>query len=174
MTDRPTFERKFSMRGAYDLTRPKTSNNYGIHHMEMYFAVVGPKGAISITVSPKWYLPQNAQSSFEMYTKGYPWDPIEELMLPDITDVGIHSEAPLDPESEYDNERNCHLTHSGKCHYDGTSLWGNEGWRLGFLHGGSNWLYRKMEDYYMERFEGGEKVDLTPEPRKHPDEGGEK
>lgn len=162
-----TLERIVNFHGAWDLTRPEPSRNYGIHSMEIRFAVKGQKGAVTMNVTTKWYLPQNISTAYRMYTKGYPFDGPKELMLPDITDIGYHSKQP-----QYSNQEpigNCTLT-DGPCYYDGTSLWGNEAWRLGFLHGGTDWLWPKLEDLYRHHFEGGPEVDLTPVPRKHPDE----
>lgn len=155
--------RRVDFIGAYDLTRPEPTQNYGIHNMEISFAVSGAKGAITITMSTHWYLPQNQQSSFNMLSK-YPFDPLE-LMMPNITDVGYHARAPQ-YENQYKKD-NCELL-DGPCYYDGTSLWGNEAWRLGFLHGGTEWLWTRMEQEYEHRFHDGPMSDLTPIPRKHP------
>lgn len=155
----------FAIYGAYSLrSTPEDSRDFGIRSMHIQFAVIGPKGAVSASIKLPWYLPQDAEGSFEMLSK-YPFG-YKSLTLPEFTDIGRHAE---EPESKYDNCTNgCHLTHSGKCHYDGTSLWGNERWREGFLHGGSEWLLQKLEDYYMQRYEDGPAVDFTPVPRQKP------
>ncbi len=156
--------RRVDFIGAYDFTRPDPSENYGIHNMEIRFAVSGAKGAITITMSTHWYLPQNQQSSFEMLRK-YPFDPLE-LMMPDITDVGYHARTPQ-YEEQTPASGDCHLL-GNPCYYDGSSLWGNEEWRLGFLHGGTDWLWPRMEEEYEHRFHNGPRPNLTPVPRQHP------
>jgi hypothetical protein len=157
--------RRVDFIGAYDLTRPESSRNYGIHNMEIRFAVVGARGAITINMSTNWYLPQNQQSSFNMLSR-YPFDS-NSLMMPNITDVGYHARV-----SQYEGQpemSECHLL-GCPCYYDGSALWGNEEWRLGFLHGGTDWLWPRMEEEYEHRFHDGPLPDLTPIPRKHPDE----
>lgn len=152
--------------GAYDLRRLEPSRNYGIHNMEIQFAVIGAKGAVTITMSTGWYLPRNQRDYVISRSKGYPWD-IEDLARPNIVDVGYHAKAPQ--YEGQDARADCHLL-GGPCYYDGTSLWGNEAWRDGFLHGGTEWLWPKMEEYYWHRFYDDPLPDLTPVPRPHPDE----
>lgn len=153
-------ERKFNLSGAYDERDPP--RNYGIGSMRMEFAVVGPKGAVSVQLSTSWYLPQVQQSTLDMYTKGYPFDACEELMQPKWWDVGYHAK---EPQYEGQSEReDCHLLDC-PCYYDGTSLWGQEAWLPGFLHGGSDWLWERLEEYYYHRYEDGPAPNLTPVPR---------
>jgi len=153
--------------GAYDLTREESGKNYGIPSMDITFVVKGRKGGVSLRIRTKWFLPQNAESSCRMYNKGYPWVAHEELCLPDIVDISQHSKKPLDYEST--PTKDCEIT-GGKCYSDGTGLWGNECWREGFLHGGTKWLWPRLEQLYHHWLEDGDKPDLTPVPRKHPDE----
>lgn len=158
------FIRKVDFVGAYDLTRPDPKENYGIHNMTLIFALCGAKGAVSMTISTGWYLPAQQLSHVEMMTKGYPWDPAE-LARPNITDIGTHSKAPL-YEDQYQRDH-CEYC-GGPAYCDGTSLWGNEAWRDGFLHGGTEWLWPRLEEYYLHQFYDGPQPDLTPIPRKHP------
>jgi hypothetical protein len=153
--------RKVDFIGAYDLS-PK----YGIHNMVIMFVVSGARGAVSITMSTGWYLPAQQLSHVQRHIKGYPWDP-EDLARPNITDVGIHSiKEPYEGAFRRDYCEYC----GGPAYCDGTSLWGNEAWREGFLHGGTDWLWPRLEEYYNHRFNDGPLPDLTPIPRKHPDE----
>jgi len=154
-------ERISRISGAYDLT--SHPRNYGISPMRMYFAVKGPKGGVSVTLSTSWYLPQNQARSFDMYTKGYPFNPLEELMQPKWWDVSQHHKEPM--YEDQTGHADCELV-DGLCFSDGTSLWGQEAWLPGFLHGGSEWLFARLEDYYRNVFEDGPEVDLTPVPRK--------
>ncbi len=162
-----SLERIFSIHGAFNLRRPSPARDYGISPMRMWFAVKGPHGGVSVTLSTAWYLPTEQQSSLEMYTKGYPFCPCEELLQPKWWVVSYHAKAP-----QYEGQSalaECQLT-DGPCYCDGTYLWGQEAWLPGFLHGGTDWLWARLEDYYRFRFEDGPEIDLTPVPRKHPDE----
>lgn len=161
MTD---LKHHFRISGAYDgRSHPR---NYGIGSMGLYFAVSGPKGGVSVYLSTSWYLPQNQQASFDMFTKGYPFDPLKELMQPKWWDVSQHHREPAYASQHM--QANCDLL-DGPCYCDGTSLWGENRWLPGFLHGGSDWLFARLEDYYREVFEGGPPVDLTPVPKTFPD-----
>lgn len=155
------FLRETKFIGAYDW---RGKSNYGIHGMDLFFSVKGPKGAIGITIFTNWMLPAQQASTQAMYSKGYLWEP-GMLCRPRFTDISYHAKEPqYDGQPSHDD---CHLT-DGPCYCDGSSLWGDECWREGFLHGGSDWLFSRMEDEYRHRFENGPPVDLTPIPRPHP------
>ncbi len=153
-----TFERIVDFRGGYDLRSGNPGQNYGIHNMEIMFAVKGPLGAVSITISTGWY-PKNVQEEQgsmlgSSFTRIQPW----------FTDVGSHRKVPK-YKGEYAVEH-CKLT-DGVCYADGTSLWGDEEWKEGFLTGGTDWLWPRMEQLYRHWFEDGECPDLTPDPLTH-------
>lgn len=146
--------------GAYDWRGPP---DYGIHGMDLRFSVKGSKGAITITIFTNWMLPQHQVSAQEIYTRGK----FGHLCRPWFVDIGYHSKEP-----QYEGQEpqdNCEMT-GGLCYSDGSATWGNECWRDGFLHGGSDWLFSRMEDEYRHRFENGPPVDLTPIPRQQPKE----
>ena len=136
--------------------------------MKLWFAVKGPKGGVSVSLSTSWYLPANQQSSYELYSRGYPFDPLEQMIQPQWWGVSQHHK-----EAQYEEQTpttGFELT-EGNCFCDGTSLWGKEAWLPGFLHGGSDWLFARLEDYYREVFENGPPVDLTPRPRQIDENG---
>ena len=152
-------ERGSTIRGSYDGT--SHPRNFGIHGMELVFWVKGSKGAITIRIFTNWWLPHLQDKMLKLATKGYPFDPLVELMGPKIVDISYHAKEP-----QYDEQYsidNCEFT-DGKCYCGGSSLWGDE-WLPGFLHGGSEWLFERMKDEYRHRFEGGPPIDLTPIPR---------
>lgn len=161
-----TLERIVWFKGAYDLRRPKPNKDYGIHGMDIIFAVKGSKGAVALQIFTDWYLPHVAMEVQARKSKGYPYDEAE-LCLPNIVDIGFHSKVPIYGEDR--PMKDCELT-GGDCYYDGSSLQGNEKWREGFLHGGTEWLWPHLEQYYQHIFENGDYPDLIPIPRKHPDE----
>jgi len=150
-------ERGFKLLPSYDgRDHPR---NYGIGAMRMYWWIKGPKGAISITMFTSWFLPHLQLSSFTTYST-YPFGALEHLMQPHLCSIDYHS---FDPSYEGQNKSSCDLIEGG-CYCDGTSLWFGEAWMEGFLHGGSEWLYARMEDLYRNVWEGGPEVDLTPIP----------
>lgn len=149
------FKHEVHFSGAYDLRRQVPSKNYGIHNMELQFWCIGPAGGISLRFYTHWYLP--AQRTHRI---------IEELMKPRGVDLTIHAHAP-----QYEDHppiANCKLT-GGDCYCDGSSLYA-EKWEEGFVAGGTEWLWPKLEEEYRFRFENGPAPDLTPQPRRHPDE----
>ena len=157
-------EHIFRVTGAYDGT--SHPRNYGIGAMRLFFAVKGSKGGVSASLSTSWYLPQNQQSSFNLYSSGYPFDPLEQMMQPQWWDIGQHHKEPQYEDQIPSND--CEVT-GGQCFCDGTSLWGKEEWMLGFLHGGSDWLFARLEEYYLNVFENGPGPNLTPIPRTFPE-----
>lgn len=157
-----SLERKVEFIGGYSW---RGEPDYGIHCMDIFFSVKGALGAITIRIFTNWHLPEHQRQTAEMYTH-YPFEPID-LCRPNIVDVGYHSKTPQ-YEGHSPMRGDCELT-DGPCYSDGTSLWGNECWRDGFLHGGSEWLFARMEDEYRHRFEDGPPVDLTPIPRTKPE-----
>lgn len=150
-------ERHLSVIGAYN---DKVLHRYGQHGMELWFYVKGPKGGISFRVFTSWSVKERRQENFN-YLKIYPFDPLKEFMAPKCISIDIHSKEPLN--SYMAELENCEIT-DGKCFCSGSSLWAKE-WTEGFVHGGSKWLFEKMEDYYRETFENGPRVDLTPKVR---------
>jgi hypothetical protein len=150
--------RELKITGAYSL-RAK----YGQHGMDLCFYVKGEKGGISIRCFTSWCVPENAENNFIIYRQ-YPFGYKTYLMAPQIIDVSYHAKTP-----QYEGQtstKHCNIT-DGDCYCDGSSLWGEE-WLTGFIHGGSDWLFQKMEDYYNNVFENGPPVNLTPEPMKEP------
>lgn len=163
-----TLERIFHIRGAYDLrpTEPHHAN-YGIHNMELHFRVKGPKGGVSCTMNTSWYQQQNQQSSYKMFSKGYPFDPCKEMMQPKMVMLDAHHK-----ESQYEWQSpiaNCDLT-DGECYCDGTNLWFGEAWMEGFLSGGTDWLWPRLEQLYYHWLEDGPRPDLTPNPVIRPED----
>ena len=132
------------------------SERYGVHNMEVEFWVRGPKGAISLRMCTHWFVPSEQQRSFDMYSK-YPWEP-RDLMQPDIVDVSYHAHAPAH-DSDYATADCAYL--GGPCHSDGSALYGNECFREGFLRGGSDWLFARLEEEYAFRLENGPRPNFT-------------
>jgi len=157
-------ERVIKISGAYDGT--SHPRNYGIGSMQIWMYVKGPKGGVSCNFATSWYLPQNQQRCYEMVSKGYPFDVLEEVMQPKGTDISYHSK-----ERVYDWAtpiQNCEIT-DGECHCDGSSLQAQEHWQPIFLHEGSEGVFKRLEQYYCNHFEDGSEVNLVPTPRTFPE-----
>lgn len=148
-------ERKTQFFGAY------VHEKYGQHGMDIFFSIRGPKGAISCRIFTSWCLPQVQQSNFDLFSK-YPYGP-EYLMQPNIVDISYHAHEP-----QYEGECSrdgCSFLDGAPCYSDGSGLYGNECFRLGFLHGGSDWLFDRLEEEYEHRFNDGPPPNFTPVPR---------
>ena len=153
-------ERVIKISGAYDGT--SHPRNYGIGSMQIWMYVKGPKGGVSCNFATSWLLPQNQQSSFKMYTKGYPFDPLQELMQPKGTDISYHSKK---KQHEWQSATDgCEIT-GGKCYCDGSSLSAQEDWLPIFLNEGSEGVFKKLEEYYETCFNNAPYPDMTPQPR---------
>lgn len=158
MTD--VYERRVEVTPGYDLR----SAGYGIASCRIWFYVIGPKGAVQWQIGTDWYPPSAREHLLGM---GWPSEhDLRHAMQPQAWDIGYHSPTP-----RYDDQTpmpgKCHLLGS-ECFYDGSSL-NAESWTEGFIAGGTDWLWPKLEEYYRFTFEGGEHPDLTPTPRLAPE-----
>ena len=144
------------------------SKNYGIASCRVFFYVIGDKGAVQWMIGTDWY-PEAARDHLrKVRTPAFlaQFGDIERVQ-PECWDIGYHSRAPM-YEGQTSMSDECHLL-GGECYYDGSGIWAEE-WREGFLNGGTDWLWPKLEEYYRYIFDGGELPDLTPQVRKHPEE----
>lgn len=129
-------ERITKVRLPFDMRDDNPSKDYGIHGLDIFFILKGPKGAVQYGVTFPVYLPHVEYSRDEIY--GF--------------DVGYHSPNPL-----YDGQcaMNCELLSDGKCYYDGSSLRAIEWTKEIFSITGQppeNILWKKLEEYYYETF----------------------
>ena len=156
MTEKTKLERKFNMTGAY----LDKSGKYGQHNMDMFFTVKGPKGGIEIQLGTCWCLPETQESNLTFY-KDYLFG-ASTLLQPSTSTIFYHHKEP-----QYLGQPcqdNCMIT-EGSCYPDMTLLYFVESWMEGFLHGGSEWLFERMEELYEYTFNDGPKPNLTPIPK---------
>ena len=144
--------RKFWIRPGYDMR--KNTPSYGCHGAEIHFAVVGDKGAISLTIMTDWFPSTIEWRNQLKFKKTAPW----------VTDVSYHSSTQTEYGTHIDS---CKLT-GGECWGDGTSM--NEAWTEGIINGGSDWLWDRLEARYRHQFEGAEWPDLSSSPITKPEE----
>jgi hypothetical protein len=150
-------ERRIEILGGYDLTRPEPQRNYGVCACKIFFYVIGPEGAVQFLLYTDWY-PEASQHRLR--------NAPHILAQPQPLDIGYHSKKPR--YEGQDPRENCSVI-GCTCYYDGSGLYAEE-WVEGFRHGGTEWLWPRLEQYYRHIFEGGALPDLTPIPKKHPNE----
>lgn len=139
------FERRVEVSPGYHLIHPEPSKNYGIGPCRVWFYLIGPKGAVQFQIGTDWY-PKAAREHLSQF----PPRPIWEARQPDGLDLGYHAKEP-----EYAGQiaHDCALL-GGQCYYDGSSL-NADAMVEGFICGGTDWLWPKLEEYYRRVFEGG-------------------
>ena len=142
--------------GAYDFTPNKPGqSNYGIHGVDLTFTVSGPRGTVALTIFTNWYI-----------------DP-DILVRPYFANFSWHHAKEPDDSTLYYHIKDCHHT-GGDCWSTSSGLYARE-FQPGFIHGGTDWLWPKLEqEYYHTFYPEGHKnhqprPDLTPVPRPHPD-----
>lgn len=152
-------KREIKFRPAFDWRHPDPKQNYGIGSLTIWFYVHGPKATVQWHVNTQWYLKANREANGDTFLK-YPFEPNK----PDGWDLGYHADS---PQYEGQGYHKCDCRPSGRCYYDGTSLGAKE-LEEGFLAGGADWVFEKLEKYYDYRFENGPPVDFSPEYQPHP------
>jgi hypothetical protein len=114
-------QKKMRIEPAFDRRDSNPSKNYGIHGMSLYMALVGKKGAVSLTIYLNIQLPHVHK---EMIIKNA-HDPyaLSLMFAPMAVDIGWHSPVPLfDWQKEYPPREGCDLLGGGVCHGDGSTL----------------------------------------------------
>ena len=133
------FERITKVRLPFDMRSDKPGENYGIHGLDVWFILKGPKGAVQFLANFGVYLP-----SVKHVTPG-------EIMG---FDVGYHAPTP-----QYDGQRSCNdtceLVEGGICYYDGSSTLADEWAKQIFSTVGrppDNVVWEMLEHEYHDRF----------------------
>lgn len=141
------FQKITQVRLPFDRRHSDASKNYGIHGLDVWFILRGPKGAVQYAVTFPVYLP-NVEKE---YVNKFPdWNSRKEILG---FDVGYHSETPM-----YKNQSSmkCEHTKTGICYYDGSSLRADDWTQIIFRTTGEapeNVLWKMLENEYKERFE---------------------
>lgn len=139
-------ERIVTMTGAFDKRHSDPKKNYGIHGMEIRFVLKGPAGAVQFVVYTQIHLEHVAKEQWAKRNEPYAF----KMSRPMGVDIGYH--APT-PHYEGQTEMECDLLPGGKCYYDGTSL-GAENFMPTFIAGGSDAVWRMLEEKYHTLFSG--------------------
>jgi len=127
---------------AYD----KRDENYGIAAVEIYFVLKGTKGAVHFSVMTKWFLPHNmkelnANRFFSL--ENFNSDPMG-------MSVGYHS---LKPKFKGQTKKYCSWLKK-KAYCDSSALRAEHWVETYLLPGGSDEIWKQLEEEYKRRFEG--------------------
>lgn len=129
--------------------------------MRMVFYVKGPKGVVQWMVGTEWGIKPvrdhlaNFPSDHRKYQQPSGWDLGYHSLTPQYEDQGIQ-------------DKDCQVL-GAPCYYDGSSLNADD-LIEGFLAGGTDWLWPKLEEYYARVFEGAPYPDFTAHYQPHPDD----
>lgn len=157
----PAFSRSVSFRPSFDFRRGGAANDYGIGSVRITFRLVGEKGAVQWMIGTDWFV-ESARKHLATFPRR-DWD---DGRAPKGWDLGYHSPT---PHYEGQESRECDLLPGGHCYYDGSGL--NADLLIeGFLAGGDDWVWSRLEAYYANTFEGAPWPDFTPIHQTHPDD----
>lgn len=139
------FEKTVTFQPAFDKRDPNSSNNYGIHGVSIRFVLRGKRGATQFLVYTDWHLPHVQR---ELRERRFDFGVMLDEIQPMGADIGYHAYQP-----QYEGQRpmdNCDIL-GCPCYYDGTSLGASE-FVPEFLAGGSDAVWKKLEEVYRGRF----------------------
>jgi len=152
-----SFEHKIEITPGYCWIHEDSSKNYGIGSCRIFFYCLGEKGAVQFVLRTDWF-PEAARQHIAKF-------PPSLEPQPCVWDLGYHSHAPH-YEEQFPTYENCPIL-NGPCYYGGSPLEA-EHWLEGFLNGGTEWLWPKLEEYYLSIFENGPYPDVKPVIRPNP------
>ena len=91
------FRKDVAFSPAYD--RRHWPGNFGIHGVDLWLALIGPKGAVEFRVFTNWFLPQVEEKLAERMRRG---EPIGNPFEPDAAGFWYDARQPLEgwPEPE--------------------------------------------------------------------------
>jgi len=145
------FERKVTFIPSFEKLDPNPSKNYGIGSVRLLFTLKGPLGATQWMIGTDWFC-----ASAREHLRKFPSR--EPKLKPEGWDLGFHGRKPV-----YDGQTvthdHCDLT-EGACYCDGSGL--NADLLIeGFLTGGEGYVWRALEAYYANTFEGADWPDFA-------------
>jgi hypothetical protein len=164
MAQRDQFERSVKVSPSRNWIRPEPARNYGVSNCRVFFNVKGPKGAVTFQIGTMWGCEPVRRHLRQFSRSNTAYDQPD---VPVAWDLGYHSYTPH-YEGQSVTDGDCDVL-GGPCYYDGSTL-NAEKVVEGFLAGGTDWLWPKLEEYYRCVFEGGEYPDFTPQYLPHPDD----
>jgi hypothetical protein len=136
------FKKEIIIRPAYDKRHSDPCKNYGIHACELLFILKGEKATITFLLYTGWHLPNVTQEFLERFD--------HTIYKPTPADIGYHSTVPM-YEGHEPMDKVCEFIGS-PCYTGGSSIDSDEFYDE-LLKKGSKGVWRKMKEYYRERFE---------------------
>ncbi len=153
------YRRRILFQPGFDWRKDNPSRDYGIRSMEIAFFLIGPDGAVDWSFATDWY-PKSARDHLEQFQP-------RNGHKPDGRTLGYHSYKPMyEDQKEKDD---CSLLAGGKCYTD-CSFTNSDLLIEGFLNGGDEWVWNRLEAYYEHVFNGKDWPSFTPIIEPHPDE----
>ena len=131
-------KKEIKFRPAYDKRNKDPKKDCGIHGDELCFYLTGDKGVVQFILYTQWQLPPIDMTGWS-----------KTLLKPIPADLGYHSSKPM-----YEGQTprdDCKLLPGKTCYYDGSSLNAEEPYKV-LVSGGSDGLWKFLEDYYEETF----------------------
>lgn len=138
------FEKIQRVKLPFDMRSNVPNKNYGIHGLDIWYILKGPKGAVQFMFSVNCFLPHVIEENGPNFLQSNMFEGY---------DVGYHSPKPM---FEGHGEMDCDLLDTGKCYYDGSSLQAGEWAKEIFAIRGErpdDEVWRRLEKEYEERFE---------------------
>lgn len=141
--DENGFTRSVWFRPAYN-----KMPTYGIHNMEIQFAIVGPTGAVSFTVHNTGWYTESARAHLKRCHESMGrYKSIEEESMPWMASIDYHAYS---PQYEGQNSINgCKFLGGRPCYCDGTGL--AEDTMEKFVCEGEDVVWEKLQEWYDER-----------------------
>ena len=139
------FEKIVTVEPSYNKIHSDPSKNYGIGDCRVRFVLKGDEGAVQFMIGTGWYV-ESARRHLDKFPVRE--RDIENMRKPMGWDVGYHWPKPM-----YEGQTpmgKCDLLPEGNCYYDGSSLRADS-WVEDFMAGGTDWLWKKLEEEYYER-----------------------
>lgn len=136
---REKFERIVTVFPAYD-RRGETPSG-GVHGASLFFALRGPRGAVSLSIFTGWSLPAPPKDDFFGRTRAM-HDPLP-------AGLDVHFPAPV---SSFQEHPNCPWLGGAACWSDGSALHAHAFFDE-LVRAGSEGLWTKLEAEYLSYFE---------------------
>ena len=152
------FKRQIFIKPAFDWRRESDHRNFGIGSIRIWFILIGEQGAVQWQIGTEWFT-ESARAHLAHFSR-------EPKHKPDGWDLGYHSK---EPRWEGQLEMDCDHLPEGKCYYDGSTM--NADLLVeGFLNGGDDWVWNRLEAYYDHVFAEKEFPNFDPIIVPHPDD----
>jgi hypothetical protein len=140
------FETLILFEPAFDRRHPDPSRNYGIHGVEMRFALKGPEGASVFTIYTNWQLPE-VTKELDARPVSTPFPHL--LCRPMAADLGYHRLTPA-YEGQDALTDDCEFLGGRTCYYDGSGLQAQDVFET-MLREGDAAVWRELEAFYRRK-----------------------